>query len=80
MIYMHATLRGSLVTMAVSGPVMYWVPWACQGFKGRSLDLPVFCDSVLVIAPCLSYMHLKACPLQIASDLANHSSKSHCIA
>ena len=33
MICMHATtLRGGLVTMAVSGPVMYLVPWACQGF------------------------------------------------
>ena len=33
MVYMHATLRGGLVTMhmAVSGPVMYLVPWACQG-------------------------------------------------
>ena len=31
MICMHATLRGGLVTMAVSGPVMYLVPWACQG-------------------------------------------------
>ena len=30
-ICMHATLRGGLVTMAVSGPVMYLVPWACQG-------------------------------------------------
>ena len=82
MIYMHATLRGGLVTMAVSGSVMYLVPWACQGliyWGSRSLDLPVLCDSVLVIAPCLSYMHLKAClcdtrtPLQIASDLAIHS-------
>ena len=27
MICMHATLRGGLVTMAVSGPVMYLVPW-----------------------------------------------------
>ena len=31
MICMHATLWGGLVTMAVSGPVMYLVPWACQG-------------------------------------------------
>ena len=31
MICMHATLRGGLVTMAVSGPAMYLVPWACQG-------------------------------------------------
>ena len=28
---MHATPCGGLVTMAVSGPVMYLVPWACQG-------------------------------------------------
>ena len=31
MICMHATLRGGLVTMVVSGPAMYLVPWACQG-------------------------------------------------
>ena len=31
MICMHSTLRGGLVTMAVSGLIMYLVPWACQG-------------------------------------------------
>ena len=45
MICMHATLRGGLVTMAVSDPVMYLVPWACQGliYWGSYARVEAYC-------------------------------------